>query len=378
MGTDADLQMLQTPCLVLDEARMQRNIARIHGRLAGSGVAYRAHLKTAKSIEVARRQMLTPRGLAMVSTLREAEVFAEAGVTDLTYGVGIAPDKLDRVLALRRRGVDIGVILDSVAQAEAVAAASGPGRPLAALIEVDCDGHRSGVAPQDLELLLAIARALEPAAALRGVLTHAGESYGARGTAALEAAAEQERRAVVEAAATLRAAGHACPVVSVGSTPTLMSARRLDGLTEFRAGICVFFDLFQAGVGVCSTDDIALSVLATVIGHQKDKGWTITDAGWMAMSRDRGTASQAVDQGYGVVCDLARRPLDDLIVIGANQEHGIVAPRPGSGTAAPDLPIGTRLRVLPNHACATAAQYDRYHVVRDGRLVAAWPRFGGW
>ena len=157
-----------------------------------------------------------------------------------------------------------------------------------------------------------------------------------------------------------------------------MSARRLDGLTEFRAGVCVFFDLFQAGVGVCSTDDIALSVLATVIGHQKDKGWTITDAGWMAMSRDRGTASQAVDQGYGVVCDLAGRPLDDLIVIGANQEHGIVAPRPGSGTAAPDLPIGTRLRVLPNHACATAAQYDRYHVVRDGRLVAEWPRFGGW
>jgi D-serine deaminase-like pyridoxal phosphate-dependent protein len=378
MQAAPNLRALQTPCLVLDEARMQRNIARIHGRLAGSGVAYRAHLKTAKSIEVAQRKMLGPGGPAMVSTLREAEVFAEAGVTDLTYGVGIAPDKLERVLALRRRGVDIGVILDSVAQAEAVAAASSPALPLAALIEIDCDGHRSGVAPQDSELLRAIAQALAPAGALRGVLTHAGESYAARGTAALEAAAEQERRAVVDAAATLRAAGHACPVVSVGSTPTLMSARRLDGLTEFRAGVCVFFDLFQAGVGVCSTDDIALSVLATVIGHQKDKGWTITDAGWMAMSRDRGTASQAVDQGYGVVCDLARRPLDDLIVIGANQEHGIVAPRPGSGTTAPDLPIGTRLRVLPNHACATAAQYDRYHVVRGGRLVAEWPRFGGW
>jgi D-serine deaminase-like pyridoxal phosphate-dependent protein len=119
-------------------------------------------------------------------------------------------------------------------------------------------------------------------------------------------------------------------------------------------------------------------VLATVIGHQKDKGWTITDAGWMAMSRDRGTASQAVDQGYGVVCDLSGRPLGDMIVIGANQEHGIVAPRPGSRTPAPALPIGARLRVLPNHACATAAQYDRYHVVRDGRLVAEWSRFGGW
>ena len=138
---------------------------------------------------------------------------------------------------------------------------------------------------------------------------------------------------MVGAAAILRAAGYACPVVSVGSTPTFMSARSFDGLTEFRAGVCVFFDLFQAGVGVCGTDEIALSVLATVIGHQPEKGWTITDAGWMAMSRDRGTASQAVDQGYGVVCDLDGAPLGDLIVVGANQEHGIVAPRPGSGAA---------------------------------------------
>ena len=114
---------------------------------------------------------------------------------------------------------------------------------------------------------------------------------------------------MVGAAAILRAAGHACPVVSAGSTPTFMSARSFDGLTEFRAGVCVFFDLFQAGVGVCGLDEIALSVLTTVIGHQREKGWTITDAGWMAMSRDRGTASQAVDQGYGLVCGLDGAPI---------------------------------------------------------------------
>ena len=125
------------------------------------------------------------------------------------------------MLALRRRGVDLAVILDSVAQAEAVAAASTPDLPLAALIEIDCDGHRSGVKPDDAGLLTAIAAALAPAAELRGVLTHGGESYAARGQAALEAAAERERLAVVGAAAILRAAGHACPVVSAGSTPTL-------------------------------------------------------------------------------------------------------------------------------------------------------------
>lgn len=372
------LDTLPTPCLLLDEARMLRDIARIHGRLAGTGVGYRAHLKTAKSVEVARRQMLTPSGPAMVSTLKEAEIFADAGVTDITYGVGIAPQKLDEVRALRARGVDLALILDNVAQAEAVAAASTPDDRLPALIEIDCDGHRSGVKPDDARLMLAIAAALEPAAELRGVLTHGGESYVAKGQAALEAAAEGERLAVVTAAETLRGAGYACPVVSVGSTPTFMSATRFDGLTEFRAGVCVFFDLFQAGVGVCGIDDIALSVLATVIGHQPEKGWIITDAGWMAMSRDRGTAAQAVDQGYGVVCRLDGTPYDDLIVIGANQEHGIVAPRPGSGATAPDLAVGARVRVLPNHACATAAQYPRYEVLRDGAVAEKWPRFSGW
>jgi D-serine deaminase-like pyridoxal phosphate-dependent protein len=113
------LDALPTPCLVLDEAKMLRNIARIHARLAGTAVRYRAHLKTAKSVEVARRQMLDPAGPAMVSTLREAEVFADAGVADIVYGVGIAPQKLDQVQALRARGIDLAVILDSVAQAEA-------------------------------------------------------------------------------------------------------------------------------------------------------------------------------------------------------------------------------------------------------------------
>ena len=375
--TDPTRQLaeLQTPCLLLDEARMDRNIARIHARLAGTGTTYRAHLKTAKSVEVARRQLTGAQGPAMVSTLREAEVFAAAGITDLTYGVGIAPHKLARVMALRARGADLAVLVDNVPQARAVAEASRAGDPVPALIEIDCDGHRSGVLPGS-DLLLEVAAALA-GAELRGVLTHGGESYAARSASELTAAAEAERGAVVTAAARLRAAGHAVPVVSAGSTPTLFGATSFEGLTEFRAGVSVFFDLFQAGVGVCTPDDVALSVLATVIGHQPDKGWIITDAGWMAMSRDRGTATQAVDQGYGIACTLDGRPLGDLIVRGANQEHGIVASR--SGATPPVLPLGTRLRILPNHACATAAQYDRYHVLpAGGGPLLDWPRFGGW
>jgi hypothetical protein len=181
----------------------------------------------------------------------------------------------------------------------------------------------------------------EGGASLRGVMTHAGESYSARSIAELEAFAEQERLAVVTAAQHLRAAGLPCPVISVGSTPTAHFARNLDGVTEVRAGVFTFFDLVMAGIGVCTLDDLALSVLTTVIGHQADKGWVLCDAGWMALSRDRGTQGQAVDQGYGVVCDADGRPYDNLIVEAANQEHGIIALRPGSVEPLPDLPVGT-------------------------------------
>jgi D-serine deaminase-like pyridoxal phosphate-dependent protein len=375
------LSDLDTPCLVLDAERMERNISRLRAHLATLGVTLRPHLKTGKSVEVAHAMMDAPEGPATVSTLKEAEAFAAAGVGDMIYAVGIAPDKLARVVALRRDGVDLAVLLDTVEQAEAVAAASrAENMRIPALIEIDCDGHRAGVKRGDVELIVAIGHALENGAELRGVLTHAGDSYSARNEAERRFHAERERDSVVEAASILRAAGLPCPVVSVGSSPTAHAATDLTGVTEVRAGVFVFHDLVMAGIGTCAIDDVALSVLGTVIGFQREKGWILVDAGWMAMSRDRGTADQAVDQGYGLVCDIAGRPYPDLIVVGANQEHGIIAVRPGSDAALPPLAIGDRVRILPNHACSTGAQHPAYHVVRDmsDTVDAVWPRFGGW
>lgn len=375
------IEDLPTPCLLLDPVRMQRNIDRLQARLTRLGVTPRPHLKTCKSLEIARLMMPTPAGPATVSTLQEAEQFAAAGVRDILYAVGIAPNKLARVLVLRRTGVDLSVILDSREQAQAVAAASREaGDRIPALIEIDSDGHRAGLRPGDPRLR-EIGRILhEGGAEMRGVMTHAGGSYDHPGAEALSAAAEQERAAVVRCAEALRAAGLPCPVVSVGSTPTSHFAEDLTGVTEVRAGVYVFHDLIMAGLGVCTLDDIAISVLATVIGHQPEKGWILTDAGWMAMSRDRGTASQTVDQGYGLACDLQGRPYPDLVLVRATQEHGALALREGSTGTLPDLPVGTLVRLLPNHACATAAQHERYHLLgEDGRrITAVWSRFGGW
>jgi D-serine deaminase-like pyridoxal phosphate-dependent protein len=210
-------------------------------------------------------------------------------------------------------------------------------------------------------------------------MTHAGDSYNCGGIEEIRAMAERERAAVIACAKALDAAALPCDIVSVGSTPTATYAERMDGVTEVRAGVYMFFDLFQAGLGVCEVDDIALSVLTSVIGHQADRNWIITDAGWMALSRDRGTAKQRVDQGYGVVCDLGGRPIDDLIVADTNQEHGIIADRNGKAIDLSRFPVGTLLRILPNHACATAAQHPQYHVIAGEPVVeATWPRFSGW
>jgi D-serine deaminase-like pyridoxal phosphate-dependent protein len=379
--TNTSLQTLSTPCLLLDRARLTKNVERMRSRAAGLGISLRPHLKSAKSTEAAAFILGTALGPATVSTLKEAEALGAKGFTDLLYAVCIGPQKLRKVTQLRRSGIDLKIILDSVEAAEFVSAhAKQSGDHLPVLIEIDVDDHRSGVRWSDRDTLIGIGKILtEGDAALHGVMCHAGESYNLHDAQSLAATAETERARILAAAQALRDAGMACPVVSVGATPTALSARSYEGVTELRAGVYMFFDLVQAGIGVCSTDEIALSVLATVIGHQREKNWIITDAGWMALSSDRGTAEQPVDQFYGLVCDLEGRPYKDLIVLRANQEHGIIAARPGSTAKIPSLRIGDRVRILPNHACATAAQHDEYHVMDQENLVSEiWPRFRGW
>lgn len=156
-------------------------------------------------------------------------------------------------------------------------------------------------------------------------------------------------------------------------------------MTEVRAGVYVLFDLVMHNVGVCTVDELALCVVTTVIGHQLDKAWVIVDAGWMAMSRDRGTSKQAHDFGYGQVCTLDGVPVPGYIVSGANQEHGIVSwADPAASPLAPTqdvmtlFPIGTKLRILPNHACATGAQFPEYQALSKQGDLTVWRRFHGW
>ena len=223
--------------------------------------------------------------------------------------------------------------------------------------------------------LMEVATRLGPA--MRGVMTHGGHSYAGRSTADMEAVAEQERAAAVGAAERLRTAGHAVGIVSVGSSPTALHARHLQGVTEVRAGVYMFGDLFQASIGTHAQEDIAVTVLAAVIGLRPAEHRLLVDAGGLALSKDRST-QPTTDLGFGLLLDALGRPAyGRSVVVQAYQEHGVIALDPA--LPFPDLHIGSLVRIAPNHVCMTAATHDRYWVVdASDTVVAEWPRVNGW
>ncbi len=377
-----NLDELPTPSLILDRNCLQRNAEAMTARLKGHGVALRPHMKTAKSIEVARLALAGNFGGITVSTLEEARYFARNGITDIVYGVGIVPAKLDFLAEIQGKigeNALISVILDNPGVARNVAArAQALGSSFEVLIELDCGGDRAGVPVGDAERLLAVAAGLQQGGgvALKGVMTHAGHSYHCHGKAEIESVAEQERAGLVWAAECLGAAGLPCDVVSGGSTPTAVFAKNLNGISEMRPGVYMFGDVMQQEIGTCSGEDIAVTVLASVIGRGGRSGneHLLLDAGALALSKDRGADEFSPDAGFGLVFDIENRSFQGLSVSDAHQEHGLA-----TGPSLPALEIGERVRIRPIHSCLTTAMYQRYHVVEGGRqVVAVWERTGGW
>ena len=360
---------LPTPCLVLDRGILQRNIDAMERALSRHGVPLRPHMKTAKSIDVARLATARQPGGITVSTLAEAEYFAGHGIADILYAVGITPQKLDQVAKLNAAGADIIVVTDDLDTASAIAAYRQPPR---VLIEIDTGEGRGGVLPDD-HVLLEIAAQL--GTHLAGVMTHAGHSYAGRSIEDMVRIAETERAGVVRAAERLREAGHAIPIVSMGSSPTALHAESLDGVSEVRAGVYMFGDLFQAEIFTHALDAIALTVLTSVIGRRP--GRLLVDAGGLALSKDRSTEAVPKDYGFGLVLDIAgRRAYGETVVRRAYQEHGVVEPDASIGL---DLPVGAKLRIAPNHTCMTAAAHDRYYVVEGSdEVIGTWRRVNGW
>ncbi len=359
---------LQTPAFLVDKLIVEQNCARMREKARASRVIFRPHVKTHKTVEIARMQHGSALGPITVSTLAEGEFFANAGFRDITYAVPIAPEKLERAAALARRIERLNLLIDSE---PALRALEKQGSEFDVFLKVDCGYHRAGVDPVDPQsMVLAAEIARSPAVRFRGLLAHAGHSYHARNAGEIRAIAREETDCLTRFRTLLSTVGIGDLLRSVGSTPTASVVERFDDVDEVRPGNYVFYDAFQSIIGSCRRDDCAVSVLTTVIGSYPQRGEAVIDAGALALSKDLGPDVIDPQFGYGIVCDLQLRPLDIRLVT-LSQEHGKLR------TKTP-LAVGQQLRILPNHSCLTAAMYDVYHVIEGGRIVAEWHPVRGW
>jgi len=375
----------QTPCLLLNKNRLQNNINKMISRYDKTDISLRPHLKTSKSIDVANLFIDASINKFTVSTIKEAEYFADNGIKDIFYAVSIVANKIDRIIKLNNQGAKVSICVDSVETVE-VLNQSSIDNPIDLYIEIDVDQHRTGVNPEDYKQLIAIASKVTESNKfnLKGVFAHAGESYSCTNLKEIKNAADNERKLASHAAQHIREAGFSCPIVSVGSTPTASVGGDFYAVNEVRAGVFTFQDLFQSNLGSCQNEDIALSVLTSVISHSAINNRLVIDAGGMALSKDRSTASQKCDCKYGLVTDIDGKIFDNLIVDAVNQEHGYITTKNGSPVNFTDFPIGTLLRVLPNHACMTAAAHKGYHIIEkneasgEEEVTDFWSRISGW
>ena len=372
-----DFTQLATPTLLLDKEKLIANVSRMQSAADRLDVKLRPHLKTLKSTEAA--QTLVDAGACgiTVSTLKEAGYFLQHGFKDITYAVGIVPARFDEVAALMSKGADLKIMTDNLEVAYAIAKAADLNNiAFKLLIEIDCGDNRGGLQPDSREILQIAEVIRDSNASLEGVLTHAGHSYRVNNPGAIEDIAIQERDAVVRAASRLRSAGFDLNTVSVGSTPTGLYAKDLTGVSELRAGVYTVFDMDQQSRDICLTDEIALSVLTTVIGHNKAAGKILLDAGGLALSKDRSADTFRPEVGYGQVCTVHGEIISGLYVTSVSQEHGHVKVRHEDDFTL--IAVGSKLRILPVHACMTAAAYDYFNVIKDGVVIDRWDRVNGW
>ncbi|CAI9414355.1 alanine racemase [Nocardioides sp. T2.26MG-1] len=339
-----------TPYLRVDVARARTNIERTARWAVAAGVALRPHAKTHKCPQLARLQIDAGAVGLTVATIGEAEAFVEHGAEDVfvAYPLWLTDESVRRLRDLADRA-DLAIGVDS-AESAARAARLLEGSGVAALVEVDCGQHRTGVAPDDAGALAAVA--VEAGLPVRGIFTFPGHSYAPD---ALVTAADDEARALRAATESLRAAGLEPDVVSGGSTPSLAHTHTED-LTELRPGVYVFGDAQQWELGTTAADQLALTCRATVVSHAG--GRLVLDAGSKALGADRA----AYATGWGRLPD---HP--EARVLQLSEHHAVV-----DLAGAPLPALGTQIDVVPNHVCAAVNLADTLWA-DTGDGLEAWP-----
>jgi D-serine deaminase-like pyridoxal phosphate-dependent protein len=348
---------IDTPALVIDLDVVERNAARVAGEVAAAGIALRPHVKTHKSLGLARIQLEAgARGLT-VGNIGEAEVFAAAGFDDLliAYPVWVDGPKAARLRALHELdGLRLTVGFDSVAGAQHLAAAVAGLRPLPVMVELDPGNARTGALPAEAGTIAAAARQL--GLDVRGIFTHGGHGYAS--PAAAVSAGRDEVRVLTIGRDALRAEGIEPEVVSAGSTPTQHSAAAAP-VTELRPGTYLLGDRQQWALGAVPSDGLALVVAATVVSEAV-AGQVVVDAGAKTLTKDVAPYLE----GHGAI-----PAYPDAVIQRVSDYHGVVRIPAGSPRPA----LGEVLAIVPNHVCPVVDLRDSLIATRAGTLVGTWP-----
>ena len=361
-STPMHISELDTPSLLLDLDQMEKNIEEIVSFAKQVGVNYRPHIKTHKSIEIAKRQIAMGAVGVTVATVGEAEVMAEAGINDILIAFPISgKQKLERVKELLKKS-QITIAVDSIEQAldlnqffqdESL-------RPNV-WIKVNCGLNRAGVEPDEEVVELAtFMKENTSALTLTGIFTHAGHAYGASSKGEIAEIAKDEADAVVKSVTLCEKAGINIKHRSIGSTPTFKLGGAVEGITEIRPGNAVFYDMVQVGLGVAKKEQCALTVLAGVFSKKKDR--IIIDAGSKTLALDKGAHGIASVVGHGYI-----KEYPELIIERLSEEHGVIPIKEEI-----DMKLNEKLTIIPNHACVVANLFDRYVVHRAGKVIAKW------
>jgi D-serine deaminase-like pyridoxal phosphate-dependent protein len=349
-----------TPRLILDLARLERNIVEMARRVESRQAVLRPHFKTHKSPEVLRRQIAAGAIGVTVATIHEAKVAIGAGAKDVLIAhPPVGREKLEAIARLDGRAR----LIVACSEPEHVRALSSIGRQIDYYWEVDSGAARLGTPPGP-----ATAEAVQsvvdlPNVKLVGVMTFSGHAYAAHGTSELERVAADEADALRETARALAARGIAPGVLSGGSTPLAKHGDEV--ASEYRYGTYVFYDATQVALGSATLDDCALTVEATVIGRPS-REHLILDAGSKSLASER---MSPATQGLGVVRDHPELMLERLY-----EEHGVC-----TVTGTCELALGDRVEVIPNHACVCANLHAFYAVRTAAGVTERWPVVArGW
>ncbi|KAL3854648.1 hypothetical protein ACJMK2_013909 [Sinanodonta woodiana] len=368
---------VHTPCLLVDLDRVKANCQRMIDRCMTLGVELRPHMKTHKTIEGAILMTGGNKRKISVSTLAEAEFYADNGFDDILFAHPFITQRLDRCVALANRLEAFHVMIDSSYAIESLTQNPlSSGKKWSVLLEVDCGYGRSGVPWNDDEAVKLVKMAASSSSIIfQGLYTHCGDSYTSctQDDVKLQQVQDTTTKRLLDLKDRIRREGIECKTVGCGSTPSCSKPRKdMSALTEFHPGNYIFYDVMQMTIGSCAMEDIAVKIATSVVSHKASLNMLLTDSGFASLGADGANYINSQPSGFTV---FPAHP--ELKLIGMSQELGKVQAIDGK-LDLDKYPHGTRLFIHPWHSCDAAMMHPYFYVHSGEQIVGIWKPVRGW